>query len=410
MIKKNIETTDTQKIIITQVGGNLNLKGWDQSDIRFSSTAEAGQIEENEHEIRISCPGNCSLRVPHQAIIEIRQIGGHLNAKTLDGELYVGKAGGNVILKDIAKTRFEIIGGQLSAKRIRGDMHLESIGGSAVVHDVDGQFAANAVGANLHLQQISGGINTRVNGNAVLRFSPVSWQVYNVEAGGRIRCQLPEDAGVMLKIISGAQKIEVKRKGGQEVIREGEHVLALGDGDASVNLSAGGKVTIASDTQGAAEFDSNIDIDPDRDSFGSFDEFGTMAEEIAQNVGFQVEAQLEMLGEQLETQLSGLALSANMAGLSQDKARKLEQKMKRASERAAQRAEQAAERMQSKLDRKLASVHRKAARQTYGQTSRYQSNETDPVSEEERMLILQMLEEDKISVEQADRLLSSLEG
>ncbi len=65
MIKKNIETTDTQKIIITQVGGNLNLKGWDQSDIRFSSTAEAGQIEENEHEIRISCPGNCSLRVPH---------------------------------------------------------------------------------------------------------------------------------------------------------------------------------------------------------------------------------------------------------------------------------------------------------------------------------------------------------
>ncbi len=405
MTKKNINTIEVPKITISHVGGNLNLKGWDQTEVRFSSTAETGQIEEHEGELRISCPGNCSLRVPHQAIIEIMQVGGHLNAKTLDGELLVRKAGGNVVLKDIAKTRFEIIGGQVSAKRVRGDLQLKSIGGSAVVQDVDGQFSANAVGANLHLQQISGGISARVNGNAALRFSPVSWQVYDIEVGGRIRCQLPEDASAIIKIISGAQRIDIKRNGDKEVIRVGEHVLALGDGDATVNLSAGGKVSIVSDSP-AVDFDSIVDLD----GISDFSEFGTMAEEIAQNVGFQVEAQLEMLGEQLETQLSGLALSANLAGLSKEKTRKLEQKMKRASERAAQRAEQAAERMQAKLDRKLAHAQRKAARQTRVHMSHYQPEETEPVSEEERMLILKMLEEDKISVEQADRLLTSLEG
>ena len=407
MTKKNIKTIESPKIIISQVRGNLNLKGWNQTEVRFSSTVETGLIEEHEEELRISCTGNCSLRVPHQAVIEIKQVGGHLNAKTLDGELLVGKAGGNVVLKDIAKTRFEIIGGQLSAKRVRGDLQINSIGGSVVVQDVDGQFAANAVGANLHLQQIRGGISTRVNGNAVLRFSPVSWQVYDIEVGGRVRCQLPEDVSAIIKIVSGAQKIEIKRYGESEVVRVGEHVLALGDGDATVNLSAGGKVSIVSDSP-AVDFDNLEDLDID--GISDFGEFGTMAEEIAQNVGFQVEAHLEMLGEQLETQLSGLALSANLAGLSEEKARKLEQKMKRASKRAAQRAEQAAERMQAKLDRKLAHAQRKAARQAHVRKSHFQPDETEQVSEEERMLILQMLEENKISVEQADRLLSSLKG
>jgi len=409
MIKKTIATVETPKMIISQVGGNLNLKGWDLSEVRLSASGEDVQIEEHEGELRINCPGNCSLRVPHQAAIEIQQVGGQLNSKTLDGELLVGKVGGSVVLKDIAATRINIIGGQLSAKRVRGDLQLESIGSSAVVQDVDGQFAANAIGGSLHLQGVSGGISARVDGGAVLRFSPVSWQVYNVQVGGHIRCQLPEDASAMINIVSGAQRINIKRNGEEEVIRAGEHVLALGDGDATVNFSAGGKVTIVSDIP-VTDFDSAVNFDLDLNNIVDFDEFGSMAEEIAQNVGFQIEAQLEMLGEQLETQLSGLALSANLAGLSKEKARKLEEKVKRASERAAQRAELAAERMQAKLDRKLAHVQRKAARKVQVHMSDMNQDETQPVSEAERMLILQMLEDDKISVEQADRLLSSLKG
>lgn len=255
------------------------------------------------------------------------------------------------------------------------------------------------------MQQVSGGISARVDGDAVLRFSPVSWQAYNVEAGGRIRCQLPEDASAMINIISGTQKIEVRRTDEKEIIRVGEHVLALGDGEATVNFSAGKKVTIENDTPNI-DFDGNFDMDFD---IGNIGEFGAMAEEIAQNVGFQIEAQLGMLEEQLETQLSGLALSANLAGLSEEKARRIEEKMHRASERAAQRAEQAAERMQGRLERKLAHAHRQAARNAHVHI-RHHDVDTEPVSDEERMLILQMLEEDKISVEQADRLLSSLEG
>jgi len=406
MAKKRIPTTETPKIVILQVGGNLNLKGWDQTEVRFSANTEDGQIEELDQEIRVNCPGNCLLRVPHKAMIEIQQVGGQLLVKALDGELVVGTVGANIVMKDVAAARLENVGGQLSAKRVRGDLQVESVGGSVVVQDVDGQFAAKAIGGSLHLQQVSGGISARVDGDAVLRFSPVSWQAYDVDAGGRIRCQLPEDVSAMINIVSGAQRIEIKRTHEKEVIRVGEHVLALGDGEATINFSAGNRVTIENDIP-IIDLDRTFDINLD---FGDIGEFGAMAEEIAQNVGFQIEAQLDMLGEQLETQLSGLALSANLAGLSEEKARRIEEKMKRASQRAAQRAEQAAERMKANLDRKLAYAQRKAARKAYVHRSHNDQVETEPVSEQERMLILKMLEEDKNNVEQADRLLSSLEG
>jgi len=406
MAKKNIPTTETPKIVIFQVMGNLNLKGWDQTEVRFSANSEDGQIEELDQEIRVNCPGNCLLRVPHKAIIEIQQVGGQLLVKSLDGELIVGKVGANIVIKDVAATRIENVGGQLSAKRVRGDFQVDSVGGSAVVHNVDGQFAAKAIGGSLHLQQVSGGISARVDGDAVLRFSPVSWQAYDVDAGGRIRCQLPDDVSAMINIVSGAQRIEVRRAHEKDVIRAGEHVLALGDGEATVNFSAGSRVTIENDIP-SIDFDRNIDAGP---KFGDIGEFGAMAEEIAQNVGFQIEAQLGMLEEQLETRLSGLALSANLAGLTEEKARRIEEKMKRAGERAAQRAEQAAERMKAKLDRKLAHAQRKAARKANVHRPHHDQVETEPVSEQERMLILKMLEEGKINLEQADRLLSSLEG
>jgi hypothetical protein len=404
MVKKSIPTTETPKVVILQVGGNLNLKGWDQNEVRFSANTEDGQIEDLDQEIRVNCSGNCLLRVPHKAIIEIQQVGRQLLVKALNGELIVGNVGANILLKDVAATQIENVGGKLSAKRVSGDLQVESVGGSAIVQEVDGQFSAKAIGGSLHLQQGSGGISARVNGDAVLRFSPVSWQAYAVDAGGRIRCQLPEDVSAMINIVSGAQKIEVKRTDEIEIIRVGEHVLALGDGEATINLSAGSKVTIENDIP-IVVFDRNIDINLD---FSDIGEFGAMAEEIAQNVGFQIEAQLGMLEEQLETQLSGLALSANLAGLSEEKARKIEVKMKRAGERAAQRAEQAAERMKAKLDRKLAYAQRKAARKARVHRPHRHQVESEPVGEQERMLILKMLEEDKISVEQADRLLSSL--
>jgi vacuolar-type H+-ATPase subunit H len=89
------------------------------------------------------------------------------------------------------------------------------------------------------------------------------------------------------------------------------------------------------------------------------------------------------------------------------------------------KAHTAAQRAQEKLERKLRKARQDARRKARaaarrsrekGQNWLYQrptktpGPEGEKVSEEERLLILQMLESGKITVEQADQLLAALEG
>jgi len=71
-----------------------------------------------------------------------------------------------------------------------------------------------------------------------------------------------------------------------------------------------------------------------------------------------------------------------------------------------------------KADRKVRTTAARAARKArksigergFTSTPLHPRKPVDPVSEEERMMILQMLQDKKISVEQAEKLLAALEG
>jgi hypothetical protein len=277
------------------------------------------------------------------------------------------------------------------------------------------------VGGSLHLREISGGISAEVGGSVSAEFSPVSWQAYGIDSGGNIHCYLPGETNATIEIMSGAQDIRVKTPSQTEKITQGNYTLTLGEGAASVKLTAGGSVDIRTRDLDWLEVE-DFDFD-----FGR--EISSLADEIAEQATLQIESQLEMLESNLNVYLSGLASSISSAGLSEERAKEIEERLERAKERAAQRAEAAAEKARVKLDLKVAAAQRKADRKARAAAVRAARKErqsrgersytiltpppTKPeesVSEEERMMILQMLQDKKISVEQAEKLLAALEG
>jgi len=232
---------------------------------------------------------------------------------------------------------------------------------------------------------------------------------------------VPGEANATFEILSGARDIRIKTPDISEKIVEGTYTLTLGEGAASVKITAGGCVKITSrevDWEGVQDFE-----------FDFGEEIGSMAEEIAEQATRQLESQLEMLENNLNVHLSGLATSLSTAGLSEERAKEIQERVELAKERAAERAAAAAERARAKLVLKVAAVHRKADRKArasavraarkvrqsrgeYGFTfsTPPPPKPIDPVSEQERLMILQMLQEKKINVEQAEKLLSALEG
>jgi hypothetical protein len=458
MAKKTIETGASPFIKIESIGSDLQIKGWDRSEILIKSSSDNELVlDEEEGRFSVSCPTDCVLYVPQEANIEIDSVGsdarvrsvfGNLTitkigsdlavrdtgpvtisnvgtnfiGKRINGALEIEKIGSSVTLGDVGDVNLEIIGNQLVAKRVRGDLKVsQRIGGNAVVKDIDGQVMLKSVGGSLHLQEVSGGITVDVGGNTTAEFSPVSWQVYAIETGGNVRCYVPGDVNAQFQILSGAQRIRIKTPSVSEKIDDGNYNLTLGDGDASVKITAGGNVDIATRE---TDWDSLKDFDIDFTK-----EISSMAEELADQATTQIESQLEMLENNLNVHLAGLATSISSSGLSEEKIQEIEERLEQAKERAAERATAAAEKAKMKLELKVAAAQRKAdrkvrtaaaraarkARKNWGEESypvptSPPRKPVDPVSEEERLMILQMLQDKKISIEQAEKLLAALEG
>jgi dsDNA-specific endonuclease/ATPase MutS2 len=138
-----------------------------------------------------------------------------------------------------------------------------------------------------------------------------------------------------------------------------------------------------------------------------------------------------MMQTQLDTQIEGLTAHLENIGLSQEQQERIAQRSRQASERATVRMQEKMRRMQEKLDRKLAEAQRRADQKARAAQRHahlkvagrrmwdFPMPPTPPttpeppgeaVSDEERLTILRMLEEKKITLEEADNLLSALEG
>jgi len=151
--------------------------------------------------------------------------------------------------------------------------------------------------------------------------------------------------------------------------------------------------------------------------FGFLTGIENMAEEMAQQAGVQIEQQFGKLEEHLNTHLSDLSKTLGLAGLSAEKTQEVQERVERARRHAAHSSQRA----QVKLERKLAQAQRKATRH-----ARYEKRKAvefdveallaskekgaEAISDEDRMAILKMLRDKKITPQQADELLSALEG
>jgi exonuclease VII large subunit len=212
----------------------------------------------------------------------------------------------------------------------------------------------------------------------------------------------------------------------------------IGDGDATVVLWAKGDVRI---THMAPDWAMSDDFDADVSA-----EFEGMANEISEQVVRQMQAQMEMLERQLNAQMEHLTGSVS-AGRSKEMADRISERAREASVRATARAQEKMQRAQERIQRKMEQLERKAEQKAMKAERRAESAArrerrswgfewhtpptppTPPMppsrpvppgapgfapsagaSDEERLLILKMLADQKITAEEAEQLLSALEG
>ena len=405
MADKTIPVEDISQLEISSTGGNLYLNGWNREEIRIRNYSEDNILKQTKTKLRLTFPNDGLISIPHHLTVSAGSVGGDGVFKGLGGNLQISSLGGDLTLSDIQKSVVDSVGGDVYAKRIQGDLIIKQVGNDCLIDDIQGQLSLQGVGNDIQINRVAGGLSAKAGGDGQVNFSPVPWQAYQISAAKNLSIGFPDDCNAELSLQSGENEIIIKLGSIDEKINQKKHKKVLGEGGAAVSLSAGGTLFISSDKY---SWFSGLEM--------SAEEFENLAHDFSSQTAEQIKNHLGNLKVDLKVSLSGLSDSLDSLGLSDENLKDLKEQLEETGRLAAQKAETAAIRTTAKVEKNIAKIQRKALKMKR-KSSEFDLNaflsdqvEKRDVSEKERLMILEMLQEKKISPDEADELLRALEG
>jgi hypothetical protein len=367
MEKVQLEVGEKTTVKILSVGGDLRISGRETE--RFEAQApEHGELKVDQEgdQISVSCRTGCLIFLPSKSRVEAERVGGDVRLTELANDCMIRSVGGDLSLRRVESVTFELIGGDLHARRVVGDLMVDQIGGDAIVEKVQGNVILRAVGGDLVLRKVDGRVEASVGGDANVALATKPQVRSTVNSGGDLSCSLPDQASATVTLKAGGDIAFPSMFEAEE--DDQQRVIHLGEGEAEIDLSAGGDLLLRVGSE-----------DP-----GYSDElFGDLLRDF-ESKAVEIEARFGAMG----------------AGLYGFDADRIGERVRRSVARAQRKA------ARTSAHAKRRAKHKHAFKFRFGGLGSERTEATD----EERLTILRMVEAGKISVEEAEQLLEALEG
>jgi len=386
--------------------GSVQIFGFDEPEVHCDiKSSQLATLVEKDGQVFVTANASCVLKVPLSASIEIEKVMGSAKITAIENKIEVSKVFGNLVLLDIGTATVEKVGGNFSVRKAAGNVQVEKVAGNLTVEDV-AAFICERVGGNCRIKNISGNFNIykaggKFVGQSIQEFSGDSkiggsYTAHKIQmagelnVGGKIKLRdvrfsddLQLKAGgsidvvidqnqtdVHFKLRSGDEKIRIKNQGELKEHMKGTYDFQIGSELITVTMAAGGSILLSDENNG------------DQDVVGDLsDEFD-----------FEESAFSEMIRDRVES-------ATKMA----------EAKVKSAEIHLEQIRERLEEQRGIDLDFGFGESEKRGRSQGMPISPVKRPVGKKGATDEERLMILQMLQDKKISVEEAEKLFRALE-
>ena len=365
-MSKSVFVGNAPKINLDKVGGDISIVGWDGADLLIKADDDETRFNQTDETVSVSCSGDLALRIPKGSTLAIKSISGDASIRGVLGGIVIKEIHGDLSVRDVGPLSIDTIHADFSLRGAKGDLYIKNAYSDVSIRDVDGSVMLDSVADDLALRGARGNIKVNVGEDVVVYLEPKVNGEYAVDAGDDILLVLPKSANATVSM--QGDEIDVDWPGIDKDEEATERVVVLGDGSAKISLTAGGDVRITNRA----------------DAGESAEEFGNFA-----------------------------GLNFDWSGFGDRISRQVEQ----ATSRAAKHAEEATRRAERQMERQMR--HGKSGSEMGRWHWDFKGTPkpptppmppSEPVSEDERMAILKMLADKKITSQQAEELLNALEG
>ncbi|MDW8226896.1 MAG: DUF4097 family beta strand repeat-containing protein [Anaerolineales bacterium] len=363
-------------------------------------------ITENDH-VLVACDEDLILYVPRSSALTIESVAGDANIQALQGPLRLGPVAGDVTMHEAGAVEIETVSGDVSLRNIadlsakvisgdftlrgcKGDCILQTVGGDASLRDVQGDVVIHSIGSDLYARNIYGNLNVTAGADIALYLEPSPGHIYHASASDDLLLRLPGTVSVELHLVStNPDNIQVDIPGVELSGKTNAYDLTIGaqtDNIAKMYLSAGDDLLVTSRAEAwdsAADFgigmadSGNLQIPP----------IPLLPANISERIHQRIRSAVERSQERAEAASRRAALKI---------------------EAAMRRAEAKARTAEVRTRRGQVQIH--IGRRTWDSSPQRPAEKDEPVSDEERLQILRMLQQKKITIEEAEKLLAALEG
>ena len=389
MFEQTIETSATPHVTVAECLGRLVVRGSQAQRIaiRLKDGTDEADLEQVGESLTLTARADCMLTCPVGATLTVHTVRGGLKVREVQGPVAIGSVHGDVFLRAVGPTTLDQTHGSLSARGVAGDLRMETVLGNARVRDVQGQLSIGQIGGDLRAERLQGGMAVDQVG-ADVRLEPpfIPGATYRLNAGSNLRVHLPADASVRLSVRAGGR---VRSRVPGLVLEKvnGETKGVMGAGEASLEAQVGGSVWLRP-------------LEPEEESCEGLEFVAGL-----EGLGAQIEARVAEAIAEMETQFE--------EGLGRMDSEAIRRQVERVTDQALRATEQAASRARREAERAAQQARMRAERaeRRWRRASGWRPRpKREPATDEERMQVLRLVEEGKITPEQAAELLAALEG
>lgn len=400
-IEQILEVSHTPTVLVERVSGRLIIRAWDEPRVRLRGSGSDDRFGQENDTVTLSADGMTQLWVPEQTVLQIDRVDSDLHVQGVGGTLTVERVSGHALLEDCGPVTLNRVYGHLIIRRCSGSVAVDRINGNAGIDEVGGALSIGRCNGNLNVHGVVDALTAQVDGNVTLRLLPLPAGEVNVEARGNIRARLPVEGPFAVRAEANG-RVRVSGLPGIAVQSTNVAAFRVGEGGPTLTLSARGNIDLRGVTP-EDELELDFEISPVEISPDVSQEIAERAAAAVEQVAEQLESQMEALARRLDEQLARLGSGDELAGKIQEK---IQRAMRRAEDAVNRATQRATEREARRDDRRLRSVPTPPMPPTPPAPPR--PPKRSPVTSEERMRILRMVEEGKLSVEQAEMLLAAL--
>jgi hypothetical protein len=362
MTSAQYTTSATPHLTIVDCHDDLSIIGSTGNEvlIEIDDDSPATQIERSGESITITAMDSCDIACPSGVSITVEHVSGDLRVSELAGTLAIDTVNGDAALREIGPTEIKTVQGDLSIREVDGDLNIGTVRGDAKLKRISGQASVGQVYGDLVAQDLgSGAAFGDVSGDISFETTLQPKQTYAAKAKGDIIFRVA-GGGAQFNL-SSRSEIRSRLQTTNWQGNQRNATATLGDGSATVSLQADGDLLLLPASGG-----------------WNVDDFSDHVESMIESAMGQFESQMSRMQKDLEKRF----------GVQQaERAR-----------RAAERAKRHAERAAGSWGSFFASGRQAAA------------PPVEPISDAERLAVLKMVEDGKITADEAAKLLAAMEG